>query len=113
VEKNEIFLRENNPRHDAVVRVPEFGSVDAKAGDGRRLREEEGHFDREAGDRLGFSGCGVLAVVVVGLLVKENPAGVEGGGGGLGGIDSGVGCGGAGCFGINGEGLDVTSMMVA
>jgi hypothetical protein len=103
VEEKEMFLRENNPWQEAVILVLEFGAIDAKAGDSRRVREEEGNFDREAGDRFGFSGCAVLALVVVGLLLEENPAGIEGGG-----IHGGVGCGGAGCFGINGRGLDGT-----
>jgi hypothetical protein len=71
-EENEILLRENNPWHDEEVRMLEFRAVDAKVGDGRRVRENKGYLDDVVGARHGFSGGVVLAVVVIGFLLEEN-----------------------------------------
>ena len=54
------------------------GAVDAEVGDDRRVREKEGHPDDVAGPRPGFRGGGVLAVVVAGILLEDNPGGIAG-----------------------------------
>lgn len=82
-EEDEVFLSGDDLGHTFEILALESRAMDAEVGDGRRIGEVEGDPDGVAGARHGFSGSGILSLVVVevGLLVNDNRGGVADGGG--------------------------------